>query len=418
MSCMRMGYEVVREHDSEQPNIGTTMSATDDPVAPLDGERGFAAADAGSRADAVRLANGPDPSTPDGGGMETSCIVEMPLAPADTTCDGVDDDCSGEADDAYVSTPTSCGVGACAAAGVLSCQEGSLVDSCAPGAPLESDTAASGIGVDDDCDGTADEDEPCDTSPRTYTPGSYSIDLPLNCTQVTVRLWGGAGAGGETEGVLFQPGGRGGSGGYAESLLTGLSSEALDLLVGAGAASGCSAGGSSAVAGFSGGAGGTGVGADGEDGVQTGGGGGGTPTSASRGGSGYRGGGGGGAGTPVIGLAGKGGGGGEASAFFVAASPMVIAGGGGGGGGAASMILGLLGVPGGHGGSGCGSAGTVVNENGGGGGGGGACRGTLTQVGAGPVPYDAASLPPNQAQGGQSSCFAGGGGYAIVTFGP
>ncbi|HWO14661.1 MAG TPA: hypothetical protein VNN80_34400 [Polyangiaceae bacterium] len=330
----------------------------------------------------------------------------------------MDDDCSGGADEDYASTVTSCGVGACAASGLLSCQGGVEVDSCTPGVPLPTDTAASGIGVDDDCDGPADEDEPCDVTPQIFTAGSYpALAIPLNCTSVTVQLWGGAGAGGELEGVLFQPGGRGGAGGYAESTLTLVTGEQLDLMVGAGASAGCNAGGVSALPGFGGGSGGPGVGADGEDALQSGGGSGATPSSASAGGRGYRGGGGGGAGSPLIGLAGKAGGGGAASAFFVAGSPVVIAGGGGGGGGAASLILGLLGVAGGDGGTGCGGAGSVANQNGGGGGGGGACVGGLVQAGANDVPHDAASLPANQARGGQSSCGRGGDGYAIVTFG-
>jgi len=352
-------------------------------------------------------------------GVETACLPGAPLGPSDVTCDGVDDDCDGLSDEDHVSTATACGVGACAATGVLACQAGSEVDSCVPGAPLANDTVASGVGIDDDCDGVADEDEPCDTTPRTFTPGSYtSITVPLNCTQVSVRLWGGAGAGGELEGVLFQPGGLGGAGGHAESTLTLVSSQQLDLLVGAGAAASCNAAGSSALPGFGGGSGGTGIGADAEDGLQSGGGTGATPGSASRGGNGYRGGGGGGAGSPVIGLSGRGGGGGAASAFFVAGTPVVLAGGGGGGGGAASLILGLLGVAGGNGGVGCGGSGATADANGGGGGGGGACLGTLTRAGTNAVPFDAASLPANQARGGQSSCFAGGGGYAIVTFAP
>ena len=57
-------------------------------------------------------------------GVEQSCLPGAPLGPSDATCDGVDDDCSGGADEDYVSTVTSCGVGACAASGLLSCQGG------------------------------------------------------------------------------------------------------------------------------------------------------------------------------------------------------------------------------------------------------------------------------------------------------
>ena len=353
------------------------------------------------------------------GTLIDSCTPGVPLASSDTTCDGVDDDCDGLTDEDVLPSSSACGVGACAATGTRSCQAGALIDSCVPGLPLANDTAASGVGIDDDCDGVADEDEPCDTTPRVFTPGSYAaLSVPLNCTQLSVRLWGGAGAGGQLEGVLFQPGGRGGAGGYAESTLTLASGQQLDLMVGAGAAAGCGAGGSSTSAGFGGGSGGTGVGADGEDGLQSGGGTGATPSSGPRGGNGYRGGGGGGAGSPVIGLAGSAGGGGAASAFFVAGAPVLLAGGGGGGGGAASLILGVLGVAGGDGGVGCSGNGATANANGGGGGGGGACLGTVIHAGTNVVPFDAASLPANQARGGPSSCGAGGGGYAILSFAP
>lgn len=78
------------------------------------------------------------------------------LGTDDLTCDGVDDDGDGAIDEDYPSIPTTCGVGACAAVGLRSCSSGTVVDSCAPGAPAASDTTCDG--VDDDCDGFADED--------------------------------------------------------------------------------------------------------------------------------------------------------------------------------------------------------------------------------------------------------------------
>lgn len=74
---------------------------------------------------------------------------------ADTGCDGVDDDCNGTIDDAYVSTTTTCGKGVCERTGNTSCVSGSVVDSCAPGAPGTSDTSCNGI--DENCNGTTDE---------------------------------------------------------------------------------------------------------------------------------------------------------------------------------------------------------------------------------------------------------------------
>jgi hypothetical protein len=82
----------------------------------------------------------------------------MPGTPAanDATCDGIDDDCSGQADEDYVSTPTNCGVGACASTGQMQCVGGLVTETCTPGTPAADDSLCNGI--DDDCNGTADED--------------------------------------------------------------------------------------------------------------------------------------------------------------------------------------------------------------------------------------------------------------------
>ncbi|MDO8336184.1 MAG: putative metal-binding motif-containing protein, partial [Candidatus Saccharibacteria bacterium] len=53
----------------------------------------------------------------------------------DADCNGIDENCSGTADGGYVTTVTSCGVGACTGAGQLTCQAGAVVDTCTPGAP-------------------------------------------------------------------------------------------------------------------------------------------------------------------------------------------------------------------------------------------------------------------------------------------
>lgn len=79
-----------------------------------------------------------------------------PTAIRDETCDGVDDDCDDLVDDDFAPEGTVCGTGACAATGVTSCSGGQVVDSCSPAAPASTDASCNTI--DDDCDGSVDED--------------------------------------------------------------------------------------------------------------------------------------------------------------------------------------------------------------------------------------------------------------------
>ena len=89
-------------------------------------------------------------------GTETdSCVPGVP-APIDSTCNAIDDDCDGVADEDFGAPPSSCGVGACQSTGQLSCVDGGVVDSCVPGIPAPIDSTCNAI--DDDCDGINDED--------------------------------------------------------------------------------------------------------------------------------------------------------------------------------------------------------------------------------------------------------------------
>jgi len=73
-------------------------------------------------------------------------------------CDSKDNDCDpatgdGEGEDWY-NQVSACGLGSCAATGLLTCVDGGQIDTCVPGAPLENPETSCGDGIDQDCDGT------------------------------------------------------------------------------------------------------------------------------------------------------------------------------------------------------------------------------------------------------------------------
>ncbi len=92
--------------------------------------------------------------------MNVACTPGLPFSENDTTCDGLDDDCSGAADEDYTSSVTTCGTGVCAATGSTSCVNGNEANSCTPGTPQTEICD----GLDNDCDGSSDEDDVCKAS--------------------------------------------------------------------------------------------------------------------------------------------------------------------------------------------------------------------------------------------------------------
>nr|MCU0230976.1 MopE-related protein [Acidobacteriota bacterium] len=114
------------------------------------------------------------------GVVQDSCAPGLPLAPADVFCNGQDDDCSGEIDEDYEVQLTVCGVGTCAALGSILCEAGQLVEDCTPGEP----SAEVCNYLDDDCDGSADNNIPVPAGPqqlsaeRSPSSGSAILSWP------------------------------------------------------------------------------------------------------------------------------------------------------------------------------------------------------------------------------------------------
>jgi hypothetical protein len=78
----------------------------------------------------------------------------------DDTCDTVDNNCSGTADDEFGVQPTACGQGICASAGTATCAGGVITDTCTPGTPQTEGPFGDATcfdTLDNDCDGEWDE---------------------------------------------------------------------------------------------------------------------------------------------------------------------------------------------------------------------------------------------------------------------
>jgi subtilisin-like proprotein convertase family protein len=72
--------------------------------------------------------------------------------PGADTCDGLDTDCDGHADEDFQSAGTTCGTGVCSATGQTLCQGGDIIDTCSERDP----TSEVCDGEDNDCDGLTD----------------------------------------------------------------------------------------------------------------------------------------------------------------------------------------------------------------------------------------------------------------------
>jgi hypothetical protein len=115
-----------------------------------------------------------------------SCEPVTPPAADDAVCDGVDDDCDGALDEDYPAQATTCGVGACAAAGATTCTAGVVGDSCTPGSPS---AELCGDGLDNDCDGAVDcGDIDCQATPVCNAPIPTAA-ISSWCSTAAIRRW-------------------------------------------------------------------------------------------------------------------------------------------------------------------------------------------------------------------------------------
>jgi hypothetical protein len=103
----------------------------------------------------------------------------------DASCDGIDDDCSGEADEDFSPVVTQCEVSGCRATGTLQCAAGGMLQDTCPTAPICVAELACGDHVDNDGDGATDcADEDCLGAPAcAVQPFAMTVDGRAN-------LWG------------------------------------------------------------------------------------------------------------------------------------------------------------------------------------------------------------------------------------
>ena len=118
------------------------------------------------------------------GAVADSCTPGPKAEAADLTCDGLDGDCDGATDEDYLPLATSCGVGACAAAGNTSCVAGGVTDSCVAGSP----SAETCDGIDNNCNGATDDGVPS----QSFYTGAAGTDGVGICQAGTKTCQGGA----------------------------------------------------------------------------------------------------------------------------------------------------------------------------------------------------------------------------------
>ncbi|RJQ42789.1 MAG: hypothetical protein C4538_12990 [Nitrospiraceae bacterium] len=105
----------------------------------------------------------------------------------DNNCNGIDENCSGTADEGFMPVPTNCGVGACGSTGQDVCQGGNMLNTCVPGAPQQEGTLGNPTcsdGIDNNCNGLSDVSDPkCLTACIDNDGDGYGVNGDPSCTK-------------------------------------------------------------------------------------------------------------------------------------------------------------------------------------------------------------------------------------------
>jgi hypothetical protein len=139
------------------------------------------------------------------GAVVDGCTPGSP-ASDDASCNGIDDDCNGSADEDYVSTQTTCVVQGCSAVGATSCDAGTVVDSCSTAPTCVAELACADL-LDNDGDGSVDcNDADCAAATN------CQVQLFSATVLGTANLWGaghavGPGGGSLPPGIVLTLGG-------------------------------------------------------------------------------------------------------------------------------------------------------------------------------------------------------------------
>jgi hypothetical protein len=177
----------------------------------------------------------------DGYGKGPGCIAEdcdetseLVNPGASETCDNLDNNCNGDIDEEITGLSGTCSTGLAGLCGQGSevCTDGAV--ECVPSFTASAETCD---GLDNNCNGEADDGLTCEELPeceriygayRCNTAGTFLLPIPAGVESIIALAWGGGGAGGN------QGNGTGGGGGHVSAGGLESTGESLRVIVGDG----------------------------------------------------------------------------------------------------------------------------------------------------------------------------------------